>query len=146
MAAARLQRLPWSHVFFFFFPLRRVTPSGQHSCCRFPSFLAVGANPGEENDRKDGWSLKYCIPAETEGGKYRIQTRSRLPGAVPLSELQTDCAACDGHGMNIINARIVLGSYTSDPCSPDNRDALRTYLFLLSLLQSTLVRYDIYTR
>lgn len=133
-------------MYFFFFPLRRVTPSGQHSCCRFPSFLAVGANPGEENDRKDGWSLKYCIPAETEGGKYRIQTRSRLPGAVPLSELQTDCAACDGHGMNIINARIVLGSYTSDPCSPDNRDALRTYLFLLSLLQSTLVRYDIYTR
>lgn len=62
-----------------------------------------------------------------------IQTASR-PGAVPLSELQTDCAACDGHGM-IIHARIVhvLASYTSDPFSPDNCDALCTCFSSLSV-------------
>ncbi|KAL7819386.1 hypothetical protein V8C44DRAFT_317928 [Trichoderma aethiopicum] len=149
MTAARLQRLLWSHDFYFVFSLAKSSAERPTQLLSISIILlAVGANPGEENGRRmGGVSSRYCIPAETERGKYGIQTRSRLPGAVPLSELQTDCAACDGHGMNIINARIVL----------DRTQAIhsrQTTVILLSvlvapldlILQSTLIRYDMYTR
>ncbi|TFA97716.1 hypothetical protein CCMA1212_010582 [Trichoderma ghanense] len=89
------------------FPLRiLITPNGQRGCCRFIS-LAVGAKRERKMTRMGGVGCKaWCGP-----------------------ELQTDGAACDGHGMRLT---LVLGSDTSDSFAPDNRDAFTASFSSLS--------------